>query len=128
MIYKSELLEAIIEGVSLLVADLETGEILYASRPLEELFGYYIRNELTGRCVDELLPENMRVSHVAHRQTFAQQPRVRPMGAGLNVSGQRNGGEVFPVEVTLSAAVISGKKCVVVTVISMEKRLNKKPA
>jgi light-regulated signal transduction histidine kinase (bacteriophytochrome) len=42
------------------------------------------------------------VGHAAHRDTYMTAPAARPMGAGMNLSGQRRDGSLFPAEVSLS--------------------------
>ncbi|HEU4530145.1 MAG TPA: PAS domain-containing protein, partial [Steroidobacteraceae bacterium] len=58
-----------------------SGTILFANRQVTALFGY-APEELVGRRVEELLPERFRARHSAHRDRFAADERVRPMGAG----------------------------------------------
>jgi len=77
------------------------GHITLVNERVEEMFGYD-RAELLGRPVEVLLPEAFRQVHVAHRQRFLDQPRTRPMGAGLSLSGRRKDGSEFAVEISLS--------------------------
>ena len=79
----------------------EDGQILFANRQVEELFGYD-RDSLLGRSVDELLPEDLRKVHRAHRTRYRVEPRLRSMGAGLMLFGRRSDGTDFPVEISLS--------------------------
>jgi PAS domain S-box-containing protein len=84
----------------MLMAD-QGGHILLVNRQLEELFGYE-RSELLGKPVEELLPEQLRQVHRAHRTRYGAEPRTRSMGTDLKLSGRRQDGSSFPVEVSLS--------------------------
>lgn len=116
MIFRTDVLDTLDRAFSFLVADIKTGEILYATRPLETMFGYVVMNSLTGKNVDDLVPVSVRKSHPQHREQYAADPKIRPMGAGMKLQGQKACGELFPVIVTLIPAVISGKACVMATV------------
>ncbi len=85
---------------AMLLVDHE-GRICHANMRACELFGYP-REELVGLSVDALLPERLRGTHAAHRQEYAGGMRVRPMGQGLELFGQRRDGVEFPVEISLS--------------------------
>ena len=65
------------------------------------MFGYP-RSELLGEPLEILLPERIRRGHVSHRTGYFAEPRIRPMGIGLDLSGRRNDGTEFPVEISLS--------------------------
>ena len=68
----------------------------------ERLFGYS-RDELMGKCVDELIPEQLRDQHARDRSQYEKSPVTRPMGTGLELYGRRKDGSQFPVEISLSA-------------------------
>ena len=85
---------------SMVVVD-QAGNIVFVNTQTERLFGYR-REEVLGRDVEVLLPERYREQHRSHRVNYSAEPRVRPMGAKLELSGLRKAGTEFPVEVSLS--------------------------
>jgi len=87
-------------SLAILVVDRE-GRIGYANARAAEMFGYG-REELLGQSVEILLPERFRTAHATHRTGYFAGPRVRPMGLGLDLAGQRKDGTEFPIEVGLS--------------------------
>lgn len=85
---------------ALVVVD-RAGAIVLINQQAERLFGYS-REELLGSELERLLPERFRSTHHRHRQHFAANSHVRPMGAGLDLFGLTRDGREFPVEISLS--------------------------
>jgi PAS domain S-box-containing protein len=77
------------------------GEIVLVNTQTESMFGYS-RKELLGQRIEMLLPSEVRNRHVHHRTSFFDNPRVRTMGDGKELSALRKDGTAFPVEVSLS--------------------------
>jgi PAS domain S-box-containing protein len=99
---------------AILVVD-AAGRITRANPQVEHFFGY-TASELLGHPVEILIPERFRQVHPAHRGHFNDQPRMRPMGAGLELYGLRKDGTEFPVDIMLSP-VDTPEGPVVLTVI-----------
>jgi PAS domain S-box-containing protein len=77
------------------------GRIVFANAQTECLFGY-APGVLLGELVEMLIPEQVRAGHVLQREAYAQAPRTRPMGSGLELYGCKANGSSFPIEISLS--------------------------
>jgi PAS domain S-box-containing protein len=98
------------------------GIIVYANSRCSELFGWPAA-ELVGTPVEQLIPQRFRDVHLRHREAYAKDPRVRPMGSGLALFAVRRDGAEFPAEVSLSPADFGGTNCVLCVVRDVTARV-----
>lgn len=77
------------------------GRIELVNRRTEELFGYQ-RETLIGQPIEILVPERSRPTHVARRDAYMAEPRLREMGAEMELAGRCKDGTEVPVEISLS--------------------------
>lgn len=80
----------------------QDGKIEEVNAHVQEVFGYD-RPELLGQPIEVLIPERFRIAHPGHRADYAAHPRVRTMGAGLDLYGRRKDGSEFPVDIMLGS-------------------------
>lgn len=120
-----KIVRALLESASQAIVGVnQQGRILLANARTAELFGYE-REELLGKSLEVLLPESARHSHVRHRGEYFANPRVRPMGIGVDLAGRKKDGTEFPLEISLSYIEADGETFAIafVTDITARKRL-----
>jgi PAS domain S-box-containing protein len=113
---------AVVEAVPtaiLLVND--QGMITLANARAEAVFGYP-RAELVAKPVEMLIPERLRIPHVALRGAYAADPQARAMGVGRELSACRKDGSEIPVEAALSPMPTKEGLFVLVSVIDISER------
>jgi PAS domain S-box-containing protein len=101
----------------LVVVDVK-GRIQMVNPTLERMFGY-APGDLLNQSLECLVPEASRYRHTQQRMHFLHDPSVRPMGAGLNLHGQRKDGSIFPIEVCLASFTEEGQVFAQATVVDM---------
>ena len=85
---------------ALIVID-QSGLINFASNRIEAIFGYR-PDELVGRPLGTLIPEQFRKTHAKHLESFKNAPAPRMMGTGRKLPGLRKDGSEFLVEISLN--------------------------
>jgi len=107
----------------LLLVDVH-GHIELANRSASTMFGYEPTGpgSLIGRSVDDLVPDEQRHRHVGLRRRYDADPQRRPMGTGLRLLAQHRGGDMFPVEISLSPVAIESEMHTVAMVRDVTER------
>jgi formate hydrogenlyase transcriptional activator len=110
------LFEALFEASpDALVALAPNGSIAEVNAQFEKVFGYK-RDEVLGENVSLLVPERFRGAHGAYVRGYFVQPRLRPMGAGMELYGRRKDGSEFPVDIMLNMLAL-GQRVLVLAVV-----------
>ena len=107
-------------GEGIIIAD-SKGMIKLANSRANILFGYE-NSELEQKKVEDLIPSNLRKLHVRHRSDYIKNPTTRSMGIGRDLVGLRKGGDVFPLEISLSHMQHEGEDFVIAFVTDISQR------
>ena len=99
--YSRAIVATAAEGILTVDAD---GKIESFNRAAESMFGYRAE-ELIGKDIHVLIPEQFRENHAGHVEHFFATGESSIIGTGQEVSAQRKDGSVFPI--LLAASEIS---------------------
>jgi PAS domain S-box-containing protein len=113
------LLESLGQGV--IVVD-SNGYILLVNARAEHMFGYRDR-DIVGKHHDIIIPLRFREMHRRHMEHYFSEPKIRPMGQGLDLIGIRSDGVEFPVEISLSYVRIQNTLLVLALVTDITLRV-----
>jgi PAS domain S-box-containing protein len=105
---------------AVVVTDLED-RITNVNAAVQRIFGY-TREELVGKPVEILIPEQYRSAHPDHLQGYNAHPSVRPMGVGLDLYGLRKDGTQFPVDIMLSLVETAECRVIVCVIRDVSER------
>lgn len=98
------------------------GVIVFVNQALCRLTGYRAE-QLLGACVDMLVPGAVRSRHAQLRDTYARDPRPRPMGRGLALTATGSDGREFAVEISLSPIEQPGGMLFIASIRDISERL-----
>jgi PAS domain S-box-containing protein len=79
----------------------QAGEIVLLNAQAEKQFGY-LRDELVGQKVKNIIPEGFAERLVADRLRSAEDALAQQIGTGIELTGRRRNGSEFPIEIMLS--------------------------
>lgn len=79
----------------------DSGRLVLVNERAAQMFGWSA-DELIGRPVETLIPEELRDRHRGHRNGFRDSPVRRTMGEGRELVARHRDGHHIPVEVSLS--------------------------
>jgi diguanylate cyclase (GGDEF)-like protein/PAS domain S-box-containing protein len=116
-----ELFKLAVEASPTVILIVDQGEILYANRLSEMVFGYP-QDELIGKNVEMLVPRRLQPIHKHRREEYDHQPYLRLMGSNLDLVGKRKDGNEFPLDIGLNPVRTADKIVVVCSVIDLTKR------
>jgi len=77
------------------------GKITRVNAQALAIFGYP-RDELLNKPIEMLVPDWHYSKHAEDRESYFENPRLRPMGRGLELFGVKRDGSNFSVEISLS--------------------------
>jgi len=77
------------------------GRIMRVNAQIKSLFGYE-PNEVLGKQIEAFIPQRFHERHIQHRSHYNSYPHRRPMGLGMELSGQRKDSTEFSVDVMLT--------------------------
>lgn len=118
---EQEIFRLATESSPTVVLIVKNGEIRYANRLVEVVFGY-LQDELLGKSVEFLIPTRLRAKHQKIRDQYDKRPYLRLMGTDLELIGQHKDGREFPLDIGLNPVHTTEGFIVVCSVIDMTKR------
>jgi PAS domain S-box-containing protein len=99
------LLDATVDGI--IVAD-EIGHIVRVNAAASAMFGYS-REEMVGQSIGLLMPTQMANLHDGFMQDYLQTGRMKILGMGRELQGQRKDKTVFPLHISVGRADLEGR-------------------
>ena len=97
------------------------GNIILINPAGQRMFGY-TTDEIVGKPVETLLPDQIRGHHTKLREDFYHHPQNRVMGHGRDLYGRRKDNTDIPVEVSLSFYTRDEELFVIAFIVDITKR------
>ena len=99
----------------------DEGAVVFVNPAMERMSGWS-RDDLVGRPVETLVPEEVRTRHGELRGEYGVTPRPRSMGDGLRLRLRRADGDGLPVEIALAPVEVAGRVMTLATVRDVSAR------
>lgn len=77
------------------------GHVVHANARAADTFGYAL-DDLVGRPLDDLVPDDLRTHHARLRAGYLDHPTQRAMAAGRDLRARHRDGTEFPVDIALA--------------------------
>lgn len=87
-----------------------------------KLFGY-AAGDLEGKPIEQLVPDRFRAAHPGFRALYVDAPTERPMGSGRDLTGLRQDGSEFPIEIGLNPITIDDEVFIVSAIVDITERV-----
>lgn len=91
------LMDAAVDAIIVIEANGKIRQFNYAA---QKLFGYSLE-EVKGRNINMLMPEPDRQQHDGYLKRYQETRKASVIGAGRETSGQKKGGGVFPMQLSV---------------------------
>ncbi len=119
-----EALENILNSLSDSVITVDKmSRLVWSNSAVKEMFGYQ-KDELAGKNISRLLPDQIQENHRKLFDNYLLNPSPRELGIGTKLEAVRKGGELFPVEISLNSVTLNGDLMAVATIRDMTERNN----
>ncbi|MEJ0105954.1 MAG: PAS domain S-box protein [Bacteroidota bacterium] len=97
------------------------GNIVLLNPAIERMFGYS-SDEITGKPVEVLVPDQLKPHHHELREGFHKKPSNRVMGQNRDLYGRKKDGGALAVEVSLSHYRRNGELFVIAFIVDITRR------
>ena len=103
-----------------IIATDERGNIEIINPSAEDMFGYN-KNELIGKNIKELMPEQVSKQHDQLMRQHEQDKISTIVGRRREMVAKRKNGKTFPIELAVEKTIIAGKKYFTATISDVSK-------
>jgi len=111
-------LDNVVDGIITINA---VGTIQSVNPATLRIFGYDVE-EIVGRNVNILMPEPHRTQHDGYLQSYLTTGHARVIGIGQEVEGRTKSGALFPMELMVTEALLSGERMFVGVIRDVSER------